>query len=367
MNHSSCIRFFLVALISLACIDVKGQERTARLRSGSVSFGEISSADSIVNRGKFIDNSKEYTIKQEQGNFFLLSDGNLEGWVFKSSVIVSVDSITKPGQSQTRLTPYDFKSKLKAIGLQQRPEGRNAPIGSEWNSTWEIFNFEAATKLTAIDVLKLTSEPVNEVNIQISGPTRREIKRVVFSAEIHRPQDKDVTIENAVECLKIAGAPATVVDSFSQGKAVSLNNWKVEISQFSNGRGYEIDCTLIQPVEPKRQDSNSGFSDTKNMAKSLPKPDNTFNGGDFSYDQVTVVRGDFGFSEVIGELKNNSRKSYSVASFNLVLMDNEGKLVSVESVIVTNFPRGATKAFSCPAVNLPPGATKFRFEFNSGF
>jgi hypothetical protein len=367
MNRSSCTRLFLTALIALACIDLKGQERTARLSSGSVAFGEISSADSIVNRGKFIDNSKEYQIKQEQGNFYLLSDGNLEGWVFKSSVIVSGDSSTKPGQSQTRLTPYDFSSKLKAIGLQQRPGRRSSPIGSEWNTTWEIFNFDTATKLSATDVLELTSEPVNEVNIQITGPTRREIKRVVFSAEIHRPQDKDVTIENAVECLKIAGAPATVVDSFSQGKAVSVNNWKVEISQYPNGRGYEIDCTLVQPVEPKRQDGDFGISDTTNRAKSPPKQDNTFNGGDFSYDQVTVVRGDFGFSEVIGELKNNSKNSYSVASFNLVLMDNQGKLISVESVTVTNFPRGATKAFSCPVVNLPQSATKFRFEFNSGF
>ena len=50
------------------------------------SIGEIASGNSIVNRGAFTDQSKTYTVKKEQGSFYLLSDGTTEGWVFKVSV-----------------------------------------------------------------------------------------------------------------------------------------------------------------------------------------------------------------------------------------------------------------------------------------
>jgi hypothetical protein len=67
-------------------IPALAQTETVTLKNGSVPYGEIASGNSIVNRGTFSDQSKTYTVKKEQGSFYLLSDGTTEGWVFKVSV-----------------------------------------------------------------------------------------------------------------------------------------------------------------------------------------------------------------------------------------------------------------------------------------
>jgi hypothetical protein len=63
-----------------------GQLATAKLKDATVAYGEIANGNSIINKGSFTDQSKEYQIEKEDGVFYLLSDGKKKGWVFKSSV-----------------------------------------------------------------------------------------------------------------------------------------------------------------------------------------------------------------------------------------------------------------------------------------
>ncbi len=256
MNKANCIRIVFGTFFSLVCAASQGQDSTVKLGSNAVAYGEIVSGNSIVNKGTFSDRSKEYRIKQEQGNFYLLSDGTNEGWVFKSSVVIS-DASSKPStREQGQSGQYSLEEQIELLGFHRRSSWRKSNLDNQWYEIWEGFNFGTANKLSTAQVLKLTDELANEINVQIYGIDELTINRVIVEAEIYRPQDKAATIKNAIECLAIMKATKLVVDAFEQGKPMVWGDWKIEVDKHARGNGYDIKCTVELTNSEKHQFSN---------------------------------------------------------------------------------------------------------------
>jgi len=87
----------------------------------------------------------------------------------------------------------------------------------------------------------------------------------------------------------------------------------------------------------------------------------------FDFKNVTV-KSDFGLTRVIGEVTNNSGRSYSIASFVVTLYDKQGKLLDTGYANVSNLTDGQSKIFGAPFTsNSYNEIDKYKIQFENGF
>jgi endonuclease YncB( thermonuclease family) len=141
-----CLR---LTTLLLFCISTSAiAQTTVTLKNGSVPYGDIASGSSIVNRGTFSDQSKAYTIKQERGQFYFLSDGTNEGWVFK----VSVEPV-KGEKAKAAVTTFDAYLVDVLDGDTIRIQKKDASVltirllGIDTPEASQAYGFEATREL----------------------------------------------------------------------------------------------------------------------------------------------------------------------------------------------------------------------------
>ncbi len=84
----------------------------------------------------------------------------------------------------------------------------------------------------------------------------------------------------------------------------------------------------------------------------------------FSQDDIS----DYVWTKGIGEIINNSGKSYKQAFFDFNIYDADKKLVGVRPIIINNFRKGQTKSFSCDFEGIYARDIKsYSIDFSSGY
>jgi len=86
----------------------------------------------------------------------------------------------------------------------------------------------------------------------------------------------------------------------------------------------------------------------------------------FVYGNVSSRRPEYGGFRVIGEITNNSGRTYQMATFTLSIYDSNRRLVDTAPILMMNFAAGATKSFDAYVETLPSG-WDFKIDFESGF
>lgn len=182
------------------------QTNSVTLKSASVPYGEIASGNSIVNRGTFTDQSKTYTIKKEQGSFYLLSDGTTEGWVFKVSVEAKETKKTKAAESSFDAYLVDVLdgdtvrvSKKDSTVLTIRLLGIDTPESSQ------AYGFEATRELKRLLTGRtMKIEPTSKdrygrtLGVITVGQTNINLEMVKNGFAWHYvKKSKDVSLANA--------------------------------------------------------------------------------------------------------------------------------------------------------------------------
>ena len=236
-----------------------GQLATAKLKNVPVAYGDIASGNSIVNKGSFTDQSKEYQIEKEDGVFYLLSDGKTKGWVFKSSVeSTSPSKGSKQPQQQNqdhqnkvqtaknvKANPREIVRSLKSNGFRATVDWRKSKIEKGWVA---VLN-------------KAVGE--NEVSIEITGPSRRTISKMTIEAEVYQTTMlRNVTAEasktlgmlSAPEALKLAMTNAT-----SQSSLTIVDGWTLKVNKHNRGGGFDVQVKRVidADIKSKSQDANT--------------------------------------------------------------------------------------------------------------
>lgn len=91
-------------------------------------------------------------------------------------------------------------------------------------------------------------------------------------------------------------------------------------------------------------------------------------------DEYDGVRDGFAFSaesitgdhRLIGKIKNQSGKNYSLATFQANFYDEDARLIDVKSLMVQNFRTGTTKTFALDLTAEDLDADDWEFAFESG-
>lgn len=84
----------------------------------------------------------------------------------------------------------------------------------------------------------------------------------------------------------------------------------------------------------------------------------------FVYSNVSAKRGDGG-ATIIGEIANNSGRSFTMAGFTLSVYDSNKRLVDTAIININTFAAGRTKSFSAYVETLPDD-WKFKIDFDNG-
>jgi|GEM_PF-2275447 len=85
----------------------------------------------------------------------------------------------------------------------------------------------------------------------------------------------------------------------------------------------------------------------------------------FAYANVSSRREEYGGFRIIGEITNNSGRSFQIASFTLSVYDSNGRLVDTAPIVISNFAAGRTKSFDAHVETLPEG-WEFKIDFENG-
>lgn len=88
---------------------------------------------------------------------------------------------------------------------------------------------------------------------------------------------------------------------------------------------------------------------------------------EFPLSNFTYRTDDYGITTFVGEIKNPTQRNFNLATFKLNIYDTSGTLLSVENVMINNFPAGSTRSFSTMATAKFPNRIKYRLEYDSGF
>lgn len=74
-----------------------------------------------------------------------------------------------------------------------------------------------------------------------------------------------------------------------------------------------------------------------------------------------------GYTTIIGEIINNSNKSYSIAFLDLAIFDANNQLIDVVELMISNLPSKGRKTFKEMVFKTYPEKIKYRLEFSNGF
>lgn len=86
----------------------------------------------------------------------------------------------------------------------------------------------------------------------------------------------------------------------------------------------------------------------------------------FEIENFSFWKDKYGQTIFIGEIINNSEKAYTLAFFQLVLFDNNDKLLDVHPISISNFLPGQRRAFKVGIFKIYPDQLKYRLDFDWG-
>jgi hypothetical protein len=85
----------------------------------------------------------------------------------------------------------------------------------------------------------------------------------------------------------------------------------------------------------------------------------------FVYSNVSSRRQEYGGFRIIGEITNNSGRSFRLTSFTLSVYDSSHRLVDTAPIVINNFADGRTRSFDTQVEALPEG-WQFKIDFENG-
>lgn len=89
--------------------------------------------------------------------------------------------------------------------------------------------------------------------------------------------------------------------------------------------------------------------------------------GNGFYVKNVTFRHDYGMLNIIGEMSNNSGINYTLANFIISLYDDDGNLLGIGYINISNFLNGQTKAFNGLAQVGERAKYKYKIQFENGF
>ena len=223
---------------------------TATLRRVPVTFGDIASDGSIVRKGKFTDKAATYTIKDTKDQFYLLSDGTNEGWVFKSAIAAAqkptlLEKSPTKAQTTKHDLPPDFRPIVKAMKAKgfygYKPWSTQDQVPG-WSALSRVYNYSRERNWLAEQKYGV---PANETGFRFFGTSKGWVTEVVIQAEIYDQRYANVTLDNGAQCLEILGAPKKVVEAFRGRRKLAFGEWQVEAA--TSATGFDVICTMSIP------------------------------------------------------------------------------------------------------------------------
>ncbi len=88
--------------------------------------------------------------------------------------------------------------------------------------------------------------------------------------------------------------------------------------------------------------------------------------GNFVYKNVRFKSFYAGYIEVIGEMTNNSGRSYTLANFIISVYDKNDNLLAIGYITISNFRNGQTKSFETIIEANYNSISKYKIDFENG-
>ena len=219
--------------------------RLVKLRHASVPFGEITSNKSLTNKGAFTDAAATYVVENSKGDFLFLNDGNQKGWVLRSSTTSVDGGETKTAATQAVKSSPRYASvqnlikTFEAKGFRPSVSWKKSRVEPGWVGIWHVFNYSKDRNWLPTEQ---SIELANETNFQLYGPTAHQVHKVIIEAEVYDLQHASVTLDNAVECLRLVGAPPSVLAAVKARRSIRHRGWETKYRGRREG-GFDIECT----------------------------------------------------------------------------------------------------------------------------
>ncbi|MFV2074129.1 MAG: GWxTD domain-containing protein [Thermoanaerobaculales bacterium] len=134
----------------------------------------------------------------------------------------------------------------------------------------------------------------------------------------------------------------------------------IQLSGLPETGAYEMDFKIVESI--------SGTVSERTLALEISAGNAVLANGDrdFAYSNVSVRRTSAGYFEAIGEVTNNSGKSYQTAKFTISLFDGERNLLDVQEFFVSNLTAGETKSFDVIVERPFAEIENYKIDFNLG-
>jgi hypothetical protein len=111
----------------------------------------------------------------------------------------------------------------------------------------------------------------------------------------------------------------------------------------------------------------STTSDRIEVAKEMMKETGQKIAGGFVYKNVSLQELYAGHFKAIGEITNNSGKSYDGAMFKISFYDKNGVLVSIGDILILSFRNGQTKSFDVLVEGNHSKIDGYKIDFEGGY
>ena len=99
-----------------------------------------------------------------------------------------------------------------------------------------------------------------------------------------------------------------------------------------------------------------------------PEIKNVLTADGFTFKNTSFMSSNIGGSQIIGEVINNSGRSYGGAIFTLSMYGSDGRLLGTESIAISNIANGETKSWMTYSLDVKPEDVKrYKFQFDMGY
>jgi len=127
------------------------------------------------------------------------------------------------------------------------------------------------------------------------------------------------------------------------------NNWvKVQITGWIWKASTTPDKSEIAKLKAKRKKAGTKIA------------------GGFVYKNVRFKSSYAGYVDVIGEMTNNSGRSYTLANFMISVYDKNDNLLATGYITISNFRNGQTKSFETSIEANYSSISKYKIDFENG-
>ena len=159
----------------------------------------------------------------------------------------------------------DLIKRMKRVGLNEELAWRKSKVDDGWIVQLRCYNGKKGERLS-LKAASRTSETLNEINCQLTGPSENSVSEVRVEAEVYDQAFETATVDMGVAAInKIFNTP-DLNDAFRRGLNKSFSNWVVEKKAHSKGGGYDIVATI--KILPSIKKPETYFEGAKKAVKS---------------------------------------------------------------------------------------------------